>query len=201
MNCPICNKDKGISKLINGAFYHKCECGTIYTGKISHLIKTENESSIDRNTNQLNQIRLNRALKVNPNAKTILDFGCGYGLFVSFLRFNNYTADGIDNGTNLRLEDLKDNQYDIIFMIEVIEHLFDPKNVLLQLCNALTRTGVLYIETTFSDQIDDFTNSSYIDPSIGHATILSKKALQSILPKSFKCEWVNDNVILVKKLN
>ncbi len=86
-------------------------------------------------------------------------------------------------------------------MVEVIEHLAHPKETLIELAAKLRISGVIYIETTFADAVEDPNNHSYVDPSIGHRTIISRKGLD-ICAKAAGLELakeVNSNVVILKK--
>lgn len=176
------------------------KCGTIYTtDKVTPI--TENDKSESRNDLEAHWTRCERVAGLKT-IRTALDFGCGYGLFISFLRLMKIDADGIDKTTELTIDKLRSKHYDAIFMIEVIEHLRNPRETLKKLGRSLKKGGMLYIETTFADQIEDMTNCEYVDPSIGHVSILSNRGLEHCLPKMTweVQEKVNDNVIIVRKL-
>ncbi len=193
MICPICETCNSSATL-----YTKCiMCDTVYTTKEIFPI-TENDNSGARNTEELMDLRLNRMLQV-MSVNTVIDFGCGKGLFTDFLNGRGILAWGIDIHTYLNLSNIV--LVDAVFMIEVIEHLINPKETIKEIASKLNPNGILYIETTFSDMIEDYNNHSYVSPDIGHRTILSRKALEliakaanlTILPGD------NPNVAILKK--
>lgn len=198
--CPICLTNNPGTHSINKALYTKCrKCHTIYTTDIICPL-TENDQSEDRNTVEMNFIRFDRANNLYPSFTNALDFGCGYGNFVSFLRLNKIQADGVDKTTELTIDSLKSEYYHVIFMVEVIEHLIDPRTIIKQLACSLTPDGLIYIETTFSDNIKCIDSCSYVNPDIGHRTIMSIKALKKCLPKDMKFyQKINDNVVILQK--
>jgi Methyltransferase domain len=197
MICPGCSHDNKYSwrQMIHGIDYIRCpDCDTIYTTQnISKVLVTDNDKPELRNNEIQHSVVLNRISNLLITDK-ILDFGCGNGEFVEYLKNKGYKAEG----TNA---DIPSERYSAIFMIEVIEHLRSPKKEIEKLVTHLLLKGYIYIETTFSDQIgEDLASSPYVDPRIGHISILSQKALQSILPNSLKMHIINDNVIILEKI-
>ena len=175
------------------ARYARCnECGTIYTtDDISHLIVTENDNASTRNTKEAHEARLRR---LGPVAR-VFDYGCGNGEFGRFLVSKGIFARGYDRGLEWPHHEI---EFDAVTMIEVIEHLRDPKEALRASAGLLGPNGLIYIESTFADQIQDFARHPYVDARIGHVTILSRNGLSRILPKGMETEWLNPNVVLIK---
>lgn len=200
MICPVCLIANDNIHIIKNIKYVVCrKCKTIYTTDIISPI-TENDKSEDRNSIDMNYGRFKRIDSIMPDFTRALDFGCGYGNFVSFLRLNGVNADGVDKTTELTLNEIKDSYYDVIFMVEVIEHLADPRSVLKQLIKSLKSGGLIYIETTFANYIEHIDKCSYVDPDIDHRTIISIKGLRKCLPKNVKIyEQLNDNVVILLK--
>jgi 2-polyprenyl-3-methyl-5-hydroxy-6-metoxy-1,4-benzoquinol methylase len=75
---------------------------------------------------------------------TVCDLGCGCGAMLSALKQAGYDAEGIDNNDNAlrycasrgvttrkailpELSGLEENSYDAVLMLDVLEHLADPK--------------------------------------------------------------------------
>jgi len=102
-------------------------------------------------------------LKYAPkNAKTTLEFGCGFGGFSALLkdRYNVETwaveinkkaakeaAKKLDKvihaDANQSLVNIPDRYFDCIFFNDVLEHLVDPYSLLLSVKNKLKRNGVI----------------------------------------------------------
>lgn len=87
----------------------------------------------------------------------VLDFGCGYGQFLSACAQFGFDAYGVDrsqarrdNGVVKILPDLYEVssvQFHAITLFEVLEHLDDPRAILEQLSPLLVRGGILVLET------------------------------------------------------
>lgn len=204
MKCPACSKVEHYpnQRLVNvqkaGIQYYRCSCNTIFTLDIL-VPSTENDKFQERNE-YLNNVRRIRRILVEYKIRTALDFGCGNGELVNLLKNAGFIADGIDKHTKLTIDNLKPNYYDVIFMVEVIEHLDNPKRVLKELGQSLAPEGLLYIETTFADDIYSIMDSEYVDPNIGHITILSRDGLQHVMPQGINLyKEVNRNVLIYKK--
>lgn len=193
MTCPICrHSNEKCSK-----HYAKCEsCGTIYTTEIINPT-TENDNPGIRNSLDNNSLRWTRI----KTSDVVLDFGCGDGSFVEFLRQHTRTI-GIDTHTEMQLEHLSDETIGTITMIEVIEHLEDPRDIFRQFYRVLKPNGLLYIETTFADRIKEIDKHPYANPNIGHRTIVSKQALadMAVYTGFTPPTYLNPHVAILRKV-
>lgn len=100
---------------------------------------------------------LTRSLRGNKPVR-LLDFGCGYGNFISMCDQYGFEAYGVDRSSARRenglaekifpeLQDLGDNKFHVITLFEVLEHLDDPKALLEVLKEYLVKDGILVLET------------------------------------------------------
>jgi SAM-dependent methyltransferase len=156
------------------------------------------EERADPHTQATRLQRISSALGRRP--RRILDFGCGLGQYVEYLNSNGFDAIGIDQDTPLQLSDLAMGDIDAINMVEVIEHLMQPRELLLRLVDILEPGGVLYAESSFIDHLGDPDESDYVDPRIGHCCIHSTRSV-AYLAWCLRVEltWLNNNVFILRK--
>lgn len=112
----------------------------------------------------------------------ILDYGCGSGYFVRFLREQGFNCEGYDPyNQNFNTKDVLDKRYDLVLSQDVIEHLDDPRTLLHDLKELVKDEGLLVIGTPFSEE----TNMFDIIDQLGvlhqpyHRFIISKKIVRS----------------------
>ena len=96
------------------------------------------------------------------DSNSVLDVGCGTGEFVLVARKNNLDAEGIDNSKmltdvgqrilkvpvhNIDIEDFQPNRkFNGIVIWDVLEHLYDPVEMLLMCANLLEPKGLLFAQ-------------------------------------------------------
>jgi 2-polyprenyl-3-methyl-5-hydroxy-6-metoxy-1,4-benzoquinol methylase len=101
-----------------------------------------------------NRLRSITACGVSRGAK-ILDYGCGHGVFVKFLRESGYDAEGYDAYDPVYADTKAlDLRYDVVTAYDVVEHAPEPRDLFRQLVRLLTSGGLLVIGTPAADQID-----------------------------------------------
>tara|TARA_B100001059_G_C17834209_1_gene586797 strand:- start:448 stop:1629 length:1182 start_codon:yes stop_codon:yes gene_type:complete len=101
---------------------------------------------------------------IGKNIKNLkfLDIGCGSGFFLYLLKQKGYYCEGVERSnmmceminkhynikcTNTSFEELEiQNTFDVVSIITVIEHLFDPKKCLLKIRKLIKDDGFLFIE-------------------------------------------------------
>jgi len=126
-----------------------------------------NISVIDRNI-RYSQRLIPRLLELRPNAKRLLEIGCGIGTFLSVARDFLPQVIGYDTnhhateyGKRVFNLDLRNEfwtakpaeNYDIIACISVLEHLEHPRPLFEQLALAAKQSrGILYISVPFLDR-------------------------------------------------
>lgn len=136
----------------------------------------------------------------------ILDVGCGDGFHLRLLRDfgnKNWTLNGLDasekaveaankSGIKAHLgtaenNDLPENTYDLAFLIQTIEHVEKPNEVLPAICRVLKPNGKLIIVTDNTDSLDFklFKNGywgGYHFPR--HWNLFNRRALTQLAEKS-----------------
>jgi 2-polyprenyl-3-methyl-5-hydroxy-6-metoxy-1,4-benzoquinol methylase len=111
----------------------------------------------------------------------ILDYGCGSGQFVRFLRAKGYSkARGFDNyREEYKARSVLDETYDCIISQDVIEHVPSPNVLLAEFEGATEEGGIIAIGTPNASAIDlerprDFVHAIHAPY---HRHILSREAL------------------------
>jgi SAM-dependent methyltransferase len=92
---------------------------------------------------------------------TALDFGCGNGAFIRYLRGKGIETLGVDpvhvdNDMSpyvySSLDDLSEKRFDVITAFEVFEHLDRPDDTISQLLSHLEENGFVYITTALTNR-------------------------------------------------
>ena len=89
---------------------------------------------------------------------SLLDFGAGAGSFVRAALNQGWEATGIEQSSSARkrakefydvelLEKPGEEKYDVITMWDVVEHLRDPREVIVKVGEHLKKDGLIFIET------------------------------------------------------
>jgi hypothetical protein len=204
VGCPVCH-GRELAASITKADVRYWECTTCEAlfaqGHDPNVIVTHNNAPGERTDPMLQANRLRRITdQLGRPPRKLLDFGCGLGRYVDYLNSNGYDAVGIDMETELQLADMKTGDVDAINMVEVIEHLMEPKPILRQLIDILEPGGVLYAESSFVDYLGDPAQSKYIDPRIGHCCIHSRRSIAHLAwYLRVELTWLNNNVFVLRK--
>lgn len=204
IHCPACNESSKERLVKKETKYFQCEyCDTLFSGALPNDNMVGGGFEVERNTQQ-NQGRLERFNCMVGKQAKILDYGAGHGMLKDFLVQNNINAFAYDK-YNSDYNFIAEHDFDLVSMVEVIEHLSYPFPELDQINLLLKPNGILYIETSFVDvaweekiELEDF---FYIEPSVGHSTIFSHYGLDILMIKKgfLPLNHINRNVRLYKK--
>lgn len=170
-------------------------CGSLHCAEDADLdryyarypLKTQKLTFNDR-IGYRNRLRLIQKQGLTSSAR-VLDYGCGAGLFVGFLREQGVeNANGYDPFVpEYSDQRLLDQQYDAVVSYDVIEHADDPRAFLQSLVRLVKPGGLLVIGTPNAENVSV---SRKGDPSLHvpyHRHILSERVLLA-LGKEAGCE-------------
>ena len=116
-------------------------------------------------------------------SKRVLDYGCGKGFAVQRLRRDEFMdIHGYDpyygNST------MPDGMFDAITMFEVLEHVYNPIEVLTNLKARLNTGGIIYASTDVTDRMKEVKSDYYTCPRVGHILLHSYQSLAYIAEKT-----------------
>jgi SAM-dependent methyltransferase len=170
------NKHKSLG-LKNGTEYFQDDNGIIFCDPLNQDNMIGGGCEVVRNEMQ-NHLRIDRVNRLKDNAN-VLDFGCGNGMLLKDLKDAGIKCTGYDK-FNPKFKKLpKKETFDIVIMVEVIEHLNEPFAELDLIYKSLVKGGKVMIETSFSDWLT--LEDTYIEPSVGHSTIFSHIGLTELM--------------------
>lgn len=101
-----------------------------------------------------NRIKMLKRSGLKPH-HSVLDFGCGAGLFVQFLRDNGFpNAVGFDPFIpHYAHNDVLGKKFDFVVSYDVIEHVEDPKDFFAQMIQLSKSQGVVVIGTPNASEL------------------------------------------------
>lgn len=186
--CPICNGESPFRLNTQNTDYYQCEaCDLLFTDPIEQDGLVGGQHEVGRALQ--NPIRLDRIKTMTEGMKKediqILDYGCGHGMLVDFLKNEGYNVTGFDpfNPEYSRLPEK--NKYHLCICVEVIEHTSPPFIELDVINRSLVDGALLYLETGFVDIAAEdnipISEYLYVNPTAGHATIFSHHALDYLM--------------------
>jgi len=216
--CPICDgKSTDFYCRKNLYIYYLCNsCDTLFLHPLpnSQFINRLYKKEFDYKTGLTEEKRIRRQSsgilqklrKLNPEAKSLLDIGSGYGFFLDEAKNYGLKLFGLEpadilysysknnfKGINLYNSDFETfynksfvNKFDFIILNHVIEHIVHPQKTIRQVIELLKPKGILYIETPnlnshlFKVQKENYT---FLTPP-EHLWIFSSKSFQQIFQKS-----------------
>jgi 2-polyprenyl-3-methyl-5-hydroxy-6-metoxy-1,4-benzoquinol methylase len=177
--CPVCNAQKIISlrKLKGkrtGNLFNLYYCNTCYS-MFNPSGYQENDCSLkvdlkwhiskfdSKGKNALKLIQ--QLMKINPDAKTFLDIGCGIGATILQAQSLGLKAEGVEPNywavnyakENFSLdlkcdyfqENLYEKKFDLIICDQVLEHLENPQQLFKAAIASLNRPGIIYLSVPF----------------------------------------------------
>jgi hypothetical protein len=200
MNCHICNQNTTLiyqTKVLNkyDVSYFKCSSCNFIQTEHPYWLKEAYENvitSLDIGLVSRNLYLLENIPPVIdscfPKAKTMLDYGGGYGMFVRMMRDKGYQffrqdiyCDNLFS-KHFDISENKDTKIDIVTAFEVFEHLEHP---LAEIEKMLSYAENIIFSTALTPRdIEEFKNWWYITPQTGqHISFYSVESLEFIAKK------------------
>lgn len=209
------------------------KCGLIYVNprikieqKKENLKMLENVEYFEKSRlrdNLIYQNVLNEIESINKIKGKILDIGCATGGFLLKAKERGWETYGVEINKNCakfarqkynlnvfagELEDAKfpSQYFDVVVMIHVIEHLYNPLTVIIEIYRILKERGLLYIITpNFNNYIVKFAKKlgylkevDKIDPT-GHPYMFTKYSLKILLARGgFNILNIKDGITLLR---
>lgn len=172
--CVICNNN---SKILRMGSYDKCKyCGTCIANIIPsqkkiqrvleehaglYILDTQKMFDLSTYTTRLAALQ-----KYAKSAKTVLDFGCGNGNFVKFLRSKKYKTFGYDKSVGItehlfseklpfykNENEIPNEYFNVITCFDVIEHATNPEKIMDVFRMKLKKGGILILSTPNAESI------------------------------------------------
>jgi len=177
--CPICNGLPGQASFPYSTLYNnnhfdyiKCkECNSVYVDPIpdseTFSLMYDKSNYHDKHYQDCDLAEYKTSVKLLKiyikDGSTVLDYGCGLGLFLNTLKgeglkpigveFDKSAADFVHKKSKCRVftidefeENISKNVYDCVHFGDVLEHLPNPGQVLEDALKQLKREGVLFVE-------------------------------------------------------
>lgn len=200
MQCKICNSPsrnfyEGQVLGKHQVAYYKCDhCGFIQTGEAFWLneayenVITQLDIGLVSRNLYLKERLPRIILNCFPEAKTMLDYGGGYGLLVRMMRdegFNFYRQDIYCENLFARYFDISDapvSKFDVLTAFEVFEHLENPLDEIEKMFSLAD--NIIFTTEIVPSSETDFSGWWYVSPLTGqHISFYSLKSLSLIASK------------------
>jgi len=215
-SCPVCRADEGKLLFIKEGFRHqKCNtCGMVY---VNPVLNEERLHSFYRDEDSYRQVKLNEFQlsmdrkkfqygldlieEYTPQKGSLLDVGCGPGVFLQVARERGWQVHGVEFNSwcvqhlremNIEVIDVPIEQatlphdfYQSVTLWAVLEHIVDPENLLKDVHRALAPDGMLLITVP---NIDSMANRILHERSTtfageAHVNLFSASTLARLLKK------------------
>ncbi len=187
----------------------KCvTCGLVFVppGENSQSVIKQYKEMVDERYVEEEQGRrktagmvLKKLQKYQKKGRSMLDVGCSTGFFLDEAKKRGWQVQGVElslwaagiarekfgieviNST-LKQANLPDNSYDIIVLHDTIEHVFDPRDLLVEIRRILKPSGVVYINTPDIHSLASrFLKAKWWGINRHHLFYFSKKTLNRLL--------------------
>lgn len=212
MECPLCRFSScDIFLRLEIRDYHTCpQCGLIFVPprfflpndeEVARYLEHENSLESEGYVNMFQQ-KIDVIKEVCPQAKTALDYGCGYEpVLTALLSRAGYKSEGYD--AHFFPDQGLDSTYDLVISTETFEHFKEPGKEIKKIRNLISPSGFLavmtrqYPEADGEADLDGFKNWYYQrDPT--HICFYSAKTFAWIADSNgFKILYDNEKDFII----
>jgi SAM-dependent methyltransferase len=209
MNCPLClSSESQIYDHDKLRSYYQCKhCSLIYVPRdflISPDAEKErydshkNDEDDSGYINYLNNISQTIKKYLSSEPQSGLDFGCGKTTMLAKL-LNPHEVKSYDLYFHPR-DELLNAKYDFIVLSEVIEHLRDPRSVMLKLKSLLKKRGQIFIKTKLSPKEPVEFSTWFYKRDITHIQFFNQQSLDvlSQICELQKSQEISEDLFLFK---
>ena len=177
MNCIVCNSKTTFFISKDGYSYDRCPvCRLIFVHPQPSQRELHEDVYSEKAGYQKNRKKDLSATKESPHMKKILNFlvrnkisgklldvGCSSGIFLYFAKQKGFETHGVElneltariaiaNGLNVHTGTLQDTRYednffDVVFLGDIIEHVPNPRELLIESKRILKKDGMLIVST------------------------------------------------------
>ncbi len=208
-HCPLCKHDKACDFFTDKRrHYWQCQhCFLVYLDPDERLSASQEKAEYDLHDNNpedpnyrrfLSRLSIPLTARLKQPGKG-LDFGCGPGPTLGKMLAEH--GHHIENYDRFYANDksLLEQQYDFITASEVVEHLFKPGDVLLELWQQLNNGGYLALMTKLLIDREAFSHWHYKnDPT--HVCFFSRSSFQYLASTlGAELTFIGNDVILLRK--
>lgn len=215
-SCPLCKSDAKQLYKINYYHYFCCSnCKTLFLHPkpTERAVNQYYKTLFGYSTGKVEECRIRERARIiiaqlrkfNPQGKTLMDIGSGYGYFLDEANKLNLEVTGIEPSKKLhsisinQLIDIniifssfeqyfkkkQKEKFDFITLIHVIEHVSNPEDFIRMASKMLNKNGILYIETpNYNSWLakTEKENYTFLTPP-DHIWIFSKFSMIRIIEK------------------
>jgi 2-polyprenyl-3-methyl-5-hydroxy-6-metoxy-1,4-benzoquinol methylase len=207
MTCPLCGHDRAARLFAKAGFpYRECRaCGLVTRGGAREAESYEEYlPALTRDLPELTRRRyvaLLDGLARYRDGGRFLDVGCGGGFLVEVATAMGWRAEGLEvsraaaefgrargaviRAGTLREAELPEGAYDLVTMMEVVEHVEDPVDLLARAGRLLRPGGALYLTTpNWGSLSRRFLGKRWFPVSREHVVYFSRRTIRLALDRA-----------------
>lgn len=212
MLCKICNSTTTVLSDKKDRIFYSCRnCEFVFLDSNFYpSLEEEKKRYLSHNNSDKEYIFYLKNKIINElsiflkNKKYLLDFGCGYiPILANLLSEMGFVVDFYDK-IFFPSKKYLENKYDIILLIEVMEHIEDPLKELEELASLLKNGSIMFIKTLFHQNDERKFLNWWYKEDITHKSFYTVKTIKKIVTylKGLSLIYQNhkDIVVLQKQI-